>query len=134
MMRRCDLVMKTTATALRRDLYNLLDRVLETGETIEIEGVINAKWTAMRTRNGNSHQYHGPDMFGNGKSYGRYLYSMRHVYGEAFKMWSRETVVDDDYTTVCAWQFFGSGKEKYMTFGVLHFEQGDNLLAANYID
>lgn len=29
--------MKTTATALRKDLYNLLDRVLETGEPIEVE-------------------------------------------------------------------------------------------------
>lgn len=29
--------MKTTATALRKDLYNVLDRVLETGEPVEIE-------------------------------------------------------------------------------------------------
>ncbi len=28
--------MKTTATALRRDLYNLLDHALDTGEVIEV--------------------------------------------------------------------------------------------------
>jgi hypothetical protein len=107
--------------------------LLHSEQTIEIEGVINRKWTAMRTRNGGSHQYHGPDMHGNGKSYGRYLYSIRHVFGEAFKMWSRETVVDEDYTMVCAWQFMQSQKEKYMTFGVLRFEPGDNVLAATYV-
>jgi hypothetical protein len=108
--------------------------LLHSEQTIEIEGVINRKWTAMRTRNGGSHQFHGPDMYGNGKSYGRYLYCSRHVFGEAFKLWSRETVVDEDHTMVCAWQFLESQREKYMTFGVLRWEQGDNVLAPNYLD
>ena len=108
--------------------------LLHSEQTIEIEGVINRKWTAMRTRTGGSHQYHGPDMFGNGKSYGRYLYSMRHSYGEPFKLWSRETVVDEDHTMVCAWQFIKSQKELYTTFGVLRFEPGENVLAATYVD
>ena len=108
--------------------------LLHSRQTIESEGVINRTGTALRTRNGNSHQFHGPDLFGNGKSYGRYLYSVRHVFGEAFKLWSRETVVDEDYTMVCAWQFLESQKEKYTTFGVLRFEPGENVLAAHYID
>ncbi|MEH6609595.1 MAG: hypothetical protein V7696_09505 [Halioglobus sp.] len=108
--------------------------LLHSEQTIEIEGVINRKWTTMRTRNGGSHQFHGPDMFGNGKSYGRYLYSIRHVYGEALKLWSREVVVDEDYTMVCAWQFLESQKEQYTTFGVLRFEPGENVLAATYVD
>ena len=108
--------------------------LLHSRQTIEIEGVINRKWTAIRTRNGGSHQFHGPDMHGNGKSYGRYLYSIRHVFGEAVKLWSRETMVDDDYTMVCAWQFLESQKEQYTTFGVLRFEQGENVLAASYVD
>ena len=103
-------------------------------QSIEISGVINEKWTALRTRTGNHMQYHGPDLFGNGISYGRYLYSVRHVFGEAFKMWSRETVVDDDHTLFCAWQFLQSHKEKYMTFGVLRFEAGENVLAATYVE
>ena len=108
--------------------------LLHSTQTIEIEGVINRKWTATRTRNGGSHQFHGPDMYGNGKSYGRYLYSIRHVFGEAFKLWSRETVLDDDYTMVCAWQFLASQKEQYTTFGVLRFEPGENVLAASYVE
>ena len=108
--------------------------LLHSEQTIEIEGVINRKWTAMRTRTGAHHQYHGPDMFGNGHSYGRYLYSIRHSYGEAFKLWSRETMIDDDYTMVCAWQFMQSQKEKYMTFGVLNWEEGDMVLDALYVE
>jgi hypothetical protein len=108
--------------------------LLHSEQTIEIEGVINHKWTAMRTRTGNSHQFHGPDLFGNGKSYGRYLYSIRHVYGEAYKMWSREAVVDEDHSMVCCWQFLKSQKELYTTFGVLRFEPGENVLAASYVE
>lgn len=108
--------------------------LLHSEQTIEISGVINRKWTTMRTRTGNHMQYHGPDMFGNGISYGRYLYSVRHVFGEAFKLWSRETVVDDNNTMVCAWQFFKSQKEQYMTFGVLRWEEGENVLKARYVE
>ena len=108
--------------------------LLHSEQTIEIEGVINCKWRTLRTRNGNSHQYHGPDLYGNGMSYGRYLYSVRHVYGEALKLWSRETAVDENHSMACVWQFLQSQKEKYMTFGVLRFEPGENLLAATYVD
>ncbi|MEH6549214.1 MAG: hypothetical protein V7711_08980 [Pseudomonadales bacterium] len=107
--------------------------LLHSEQTIEIEGVINRKWTAMRTRTGNHHQFHGPDMFGNGMSYGRYLYTIRHSYGEAYKMWARDTIIDDDYTMVCAWQFFESQAEQYMTFGVLDWEEGDMVLDAQYV-
>jgi hypothetical protein len=107
--------------------------LLHCEQTIEIEGVINKKWTYLRTRTGNHQQFHGPDIFGNGISYGRYLYSIRHIYGHAHKIWSRETIIDDDYTMVAAWQFMESQKEKYMTFGVLNWEQGDMVLDAQYV-
>ncbi len=107
--------------------------LLHSRQTIELEGILNHQWSALRTRNGNSHQYHGADLYGNGKSYGRYLFSIRHVYGQAFKFWSREVVIDDAHSLVCAWQFFRSQKEAYMAFGVLRFEVGDNLLEANYL-
>lgn len=108
--------------------------LLHSRQTIELKGALNHKWSALRTRNANSHQYHGPDLYGNGKSYGRYLYSIRHLYGEAFKLWSREVVIDEQHTLVCAWQLFRSQREVYMAFGVLSFEAGANLLAANYLD
>ena len=47
---------------------------------------------------------------------------------------SRETVVDDDHTLVCVWQFLESQKEKYTTFGILRFEPGENVLAATYVE
>ncbi|WP_235015403.1 hypothetical protein [Oceanicoccus sp. KOV_DT_Chl] len=34
--------------------------LIHSEQTIEVEGVINRKWTAMRTRTSNSHQFHGP--------------------------------------------------------------------------
>lgn len=108
--------------------------LLHSRQTIELEGALNHRWSALRTRNGNSHQYHGPDLYGNGKSYGRYLYSIRHVYGQALKFWSREVMIDEAHTLVCAWQFFRSQQEAYMAFGVLRFEAGENLLAAHHLD
>lgn len=108
--------------------------LLHCEQTIEITGVINKKWTCMRARNGNHQQFHGPDIFGNGMSYGRYLYSVRHVVGEPVRLWSRETLVDDDYTLVCVWQFIESQKEKYTTFGVLRWQDDGLLLDAQYID
>ncbi|TXS96414.1 hypothetical protein FV139_02685 [Parahaliea maris] len=119
----------TTVTVHHRPI-----NLLHSEQTIEISGVINRKWTALRNRTGGNHQFHGPDLHGNGKSYGRYLYSVRHVLGEACRLWSRETVVDEDYTMVCAWQFIESQQAKYMTFGVLRWEPGENVLAAHYID
>lgn len=107
--------------------------LLHSEQTIEIVGVINRKWTALRTRNGNHHQFHGPDLFGNGCSYGRYLYSVRHVYGEAFKFWGREVQIDQD-TQVCTWQFFQSQKEKYTSFGTLHWQTDELVLGAQYVD
>lgn len=107
--------------------------LLHSEQTIVMEGVINRSWTSMRTRNGNSHQYHGPDLFGNGLSYGRYLYSTRHVYGEAFKLWSREAQIDDE-TYVCTWRFLSSQKEQYTTFGALKWNQEELVLGANYVD
>ena len=128
-----------SATGLTEEQFNaVLDKIDEVYRPIIAKRggklVINRKWTAMRTRTNNSHQFHGPDMFGNGISYGRYLYSTRHSYGESFKLWSREAVVDDNYTTVCTWQFLESQKEKYMTFGTLKWEEGDLVLDALYVD
>lgn len=107
--------------------------LMHSEQTIQLEGAINRKWTALRTRNANHHQYHGPDLFGNGISYGRYLFSIRHVYGEPCKLWSREVTVDDDFTLVCVWQFLQSHKEKYTCYGMLRWEPGAMLLDAQHV-
>lgn len=101
---------------------------------VTIEGVINREFSFERTRNANHHQFHGPDIFGNGIAYGRYLYSVQHFMGEAFKYTSRDVLIDDQFSLCSMWQFHESHQEKYMTFGVLEWEQGENLLKPNYID
>ncbi len=107
--------------------------LLHSEQTIEITGVMNESWTATRPRNGSSHQYHCPDMFGNGMSYGRYLWSTRHVYGKALKLWSREAQIDAN-TYVCTWRFREAQKEKYTTCWVLRWEEDELILGANYLD
>jgi hypothetical protein len=107
--------------------------LLHSEQTIEIEGVNNHKWTSLRTRQGHSHQFHGPDLFGNGISYGRFLYSTRHVYGEALKLWSREAQVDE-HTYVCTWRLLASQKEQFTTCGVLRWEEDELVLGANYVE
>jgi len=108
--------------------------LLHSRQDITIEGVVNRKFSALRTRNKNRYQYHGPDAFGNGTTYGRYLYSTRHFINEPAYMWSREVSIDKNGTLVCAWQFFDSGKPLYMTHGVLKWTQGEEVFAANYVE
>ncbi|ARN74108.1 hypothetical protein [Oceanicoccus sagamiensis] len=108
--------------------------LLHTEQEITIEGVINKTFKALRTRNKNRYQFHGPDVHGNATTYGRYLYATRHFYGEPGHMWSREIMCDDDNTLICAWQFFDSGIPQYMTHGVLRWEEGEQVLKAQYID
>lgn len=102
--------------------------------TVTIEGVINRQFTYERSRNENHHQYHGPDVFGNGMGYGRYVYSVQHFMGTAEKFTSRDVLMDDDYTLCAMWQFHESHHEKYMTFGVLDWEEGANVLKPNYVE
>ncbi len=101
---------------------------------VKIEGVINREFSFERSRNENHHQYHGPDVFGNGMAYGRYLYSVQHFLGEAYKYTSRDVLIDDKFSLCSMWQFHESHHEKYMTFGVLDWEPGENVLKPIYID
>ncbi len=101
---------------------------------VTIEGVINRKFSYERSRDHNHHQYHGPDVYGNGIAYGRYLYSVQHFYGEASKFWSRDVKIDNDNTLCSMWQFYDSQQEKYTTFGVLDWTEGDKVLTAQYVE
>ncbi len=102
--------------------------------TVKIEGVINREFSFERTRNGNHHQFHGPDVFGNAIGYGRYHYALHHFMGEAFKFTTRDVMLDDKYSLCSMWQFHESHHEKYMTFGVLDWEEKDFVLKPNYIE
>ncbi len=101
---------------------------------VNIEGVFSRNFSFERSRYENHHQYHGPDVFGNGIAYGRYLYSVQHFMGTAEKYTSRDVLIDDKATLCSMWQFHKSHHEQYMTFGVLDWEEGENVLKPNYID
>ncbi len=101
---------------------------------VKMEGVINREFQYERARNKNSHTYEGPDVFGNGRAYGRVLWSIQHFYGEAFKLRSRETLITDDNSLVLVWQFYQSDKEQYTVFGVLDWQESDNVLGARYVE
>ena len=100
---------------------------------VEISGVVNRKFSYLRSRNANHHQFHGPDVFGNGMSFGRYCYSRQHFFGKAETLDSRETLIDDNFSLCGYWQFRKSQRELYNSFGVLEWEGGDNVLAPQYV-
>jgi len=102
---------------------------------VKTTGVIESDYSYERTRDHNHHQYHGPDVFGNGMAYGRYLYSVQHRYGRAERIESRETLVNNiDQTLVVNWNYFYSQARKYTTHGVLRWQEGDEILGPRFID
>lgn len=101
--------------------------------TVTVTGVVDRKFSFLRSRNANHHQFHGPDAFGNGMSFGRYMYARNHFFGKAETLDSRETLIDDEFSLCCYWQFKKSQKEHYNSFGVLEWEQGENVLTAQYV-
>ena len=96
-------------------------------------GVIDDDYTFERTRDHNHHQYHGPDIFGNGIAYGRYLYGVMHAYGKAVRIETRDTLIDHDYTLAVNWNYLYSQQRKYTTHGVLRWEQGDEILGPRFL-
>lgn len=101
---------------------------------VTVSGVVNRKFSFMRSRNANHHQFHGPDAYGNGMSFGRYLYARNHFFGEAATLDSRETLIDDDFSLCCYWQFKQSQREQFNSFGVLDWEGGEDVLAPQYVE
>jgi len=106
--------------------------LLRAEQTVEISGVINRKFSFNRYRNGNRHTYEGADVFGNSISYGRALYTTQHIWGEAVKVRGREFLIDDNFTMSVVWEFLRSNKLEFMTFGVLHWEAGEDVLSPNF--
>ena len=100
---------------------------------VSMEGVIERSFSYERSRNHNTHTFEGPDVYGNGRAYGRVLWTVQHFYGEAFKLRSRETLLTDDQSLVVVWQFYKSDRELYTVFGVLDWHEGENVLGARYV-
>lgn len=106
--------------------------LLRASNEVEIEGVFNRKYKFDRYRNGNRQTFEGPDVYGNSIGYGRALYTTQHIHGEAVKVRGREFQIDDDYTMSVVWEFHKSNKLEYMTFGVLKWQAGEEILKADF--
>ncbi len=100
---------------------------------IRSSGVVDSDHTCERTRDHNRHQFHGPDLFGNGFAYGRYLYSVLHVYGKALRIETRDTLIDHDYTLVVNWNYLYSQRRKYTAHGVLRWQPGEEILGPRFL-
>ena len=61
-------------------------------------------------------------------------HSCRPRYGEALKLRSRDTLIDDEHSLCVVWQFLASGREKWTMFGVLDWSPGDTVLEARYVE
>ena len=100
---------------------------------LRTRGVIESESTFVRTRDHNHHQYHGPDLYGNGIAYGRYLYSVMHGYGEAMRIETRDTLIDSDCTLVVNWNYLHSQRRRYTTHGLLRWQQGEEVLGPRFL-
>jgi hypothetical protein len=100
---------------------------------VTVTGVVERKFGYLRSRDANHHQFHGPDLWGNGMSFGRYCYSRGHFYGKAETLDSRETLVDDRFSLCCYWQLKKSQREQFNTFGVLEWEGGEDVLKPQFV-
>ena len=99
---------------------------------LTMEGVVNDKLSFTRYREGQRHDFCGPDLYGNGYAYGRALYTSQHYQGQAKKLKGRDFIIDDQYTMSCAWQIFESDVMTSTMFGVLKFEPEEEVLVAQY--
>jgi len=91
--------------------------------TVTMSGVINRSYSFTRHRDGNRHSFEG-DIFGNGISYGRALYTSQHFAGEASKIKGREFFYDDKHNLSVVWQCFKGDVQEYMVYGVLEWQPG----------
>lgn len=101
---------------------------------LSMTGVIERRATYLRSRDHNAHRFEGPDVWGNGRSYGRYLFSTQRFYGEPFSLRARDTLIDDRYSLCVVWQFREGNAERFTAFGLLEFEPGAAVLKPRHVE
>jgi hypothetical protein len=102
--------------------YSPID-LLTARQTITLSGAWDARFEVVRARQGNRHTFHGPDLYGNGMSFGRALYTSLHAMGQAIKIKGREFLIDDGYTLCNVWQVYRSDKLMLNIFGALDWSE-----------
>lgn len=114
-----------------RKMYRPLD-LRRAHICLMMEGVVNQKHEYTMSREGFRHDSHGPDIFGNGVSYGRALFSHVHLAREPQNIKSRDFFIDDQKTQSCVWQFFQGDQKTFTAYGVLKWAQTEEVLRAQF--
>ncbi len=104
--------------------------LLRAETTITLEGAVTARWRAVRSRVGDRHTWDGPDLWGNGRGYGRALYTSLHGFGQALRIRGRDFLIDDDHGLAVVWELYASGRRQTV-YGHLGWEAGELVLGAN---
>ncbi len=92
-------------------------------QVVTITGAIERSWRVTRNREGNLTTFHGPDAWGNGRTYGRAMYPIYHLLGDAQKVKGREFLVDADTGELSVvWQFVTGEVLDHAAFGLLTWE------------
>lgn len=99
---------------------------------VSMEGVFNQRWRYSRCREGQRHDVHGPDLFGNGISFGRAFYASLHAEGQALKLKTRDFLIDDNNSLSCVWQVFAGDQPTHMLYGVLRWTPKSEVIQARY--
>ena len=104
-------------------------------QTVTLKGAINRTFSYEQDRDHNHHIYSGTEAVGNGIAYGRFLYGIKHIYGEAYKIRSRDTMlIDEGGAMAVVWNFYKSDREDCVAFGVLDWHPGNAVNTAQYVE
>jgi len=98
--------------------------LLRARQTVKLSGLINRQYTFDRYHDGNLHTFDGPGLYGNGRAYGRALYTAQHIFGEAIKIQGREFLYDDQLSMSACWKWIEGDRMRYLLYGALAW-QGD---------
>ena len=126
-----DAEQKDCGVSLARMTYRPTD-LRRADVSLSLEGAVNLAARYSRAREGFRHDFHGPDLFGNGVSYGRALYTSLHFRGEALRLRGRDFILDDQYAMSVAWQLFKGEQPSHVLYGLLKWTPSGEVLSAQY--
>ena len=93
--------------------------LLRARQTVTMTGALERSWSFDRYHDGNHHTFDGPDLYGNGRAYGRALYTSQHVFGEAAKITGRDFLYDDRLSLSACWKYQEGDRLSALLFGSL---------------
>lgn len=91
-------------------------------QTTTVTGAIDRTWTVERRRENQLTTFHGPDAWGNGRTFGRALYPSIHFTNDSMWLEGREFLINDELDLSVVW-FMNEGRVlRSAAFGLLTFQ------------